>query len=189
MKTVSRRKQIVVFAFEKGYRIKNNKAYSPSGKELFGFRNHKSKWGYQCLQIYTKGFFPCRSDYVFWHQLVAFEKFGDTFLDDKIVVRHLNGNHLDNSWDNIAIGSPQDNSLDRNPIDRKIHALKTSQSMRRFTDKEIEQIKIDRQNGMSYNQLIQKYSTSKGTLSFLFNHALYYKFGSFEKTKQIIMGE
>ena len=95
-------------------------------------------------------------------------------------MRHLNGNYDDNSWDNIALGTSSQNANDRDPLERKIHALKTSWNNRRFSEEQIKQIKIDRANGLSYNALIEKYNTSKSTLSYLFNHALYYKFDNLE---------
>lgn len=45
------------------------------------------------------------------HRFVAYLKYGEeAFLAD--CVRHLNDDSLDNSWDNIAIGSHMDNHLD-----------------------------------------------------------------------------
>lgn len=51
-------------------------------------------------------------NYVYEHRLVAFQKFGIKVFEDKIVVRHLNGNKLDNSPENIMIGSQNDNIKD-----------------------------------------------------------------------------
>ena len=47
-----------------------------------------------------------------FHHMQAYEKFGDAIFEDGIVVRHLNGDPSDNSWDNIAIGTQSDNMMD-----------------------------------------------------------------------------
>jgi hypothetical protein len=45
------------------------------------------------------------------HRFVAYTKYGEaTFEAD--CVRHLNDNSLDNSWDNITLGTHYDNHLD-----------------------------------------------------------------------------
>lgn len=46
------------------------------------------------------------------HRVVAFRKFGNTVSWDNTVVRHIDGNKINNSSDNIIIGSIGDNNLD-----------------------------------------------------------------------------
>lgn len=46
------------------------------------------------------------------HRLVAYIKYGNAALRKGIDTRHLNGDKLDNSWDNIAIGTRSDNMQD-----------------------------------------------------------------------------
>lgn len=41
------------------------------------------------------------------HRLQAYQKFGDKIYEDGIVVRYLNGDRYDNSYDNIGIGTYQ----------------------------------------------------------------------------------
>lgn len=48
-----------------------------------------------------------------FHRLQAYQKFGDKIFQKGIEVRHLNGNSLDNSYDNIGIGTLTDNRRDR----------------------------------------------------------------------------
>lgn len=45
------------------------------------------------------------------HRLIAYLKYGEKALQAECV-RHLNDNSLDNSWDNIALGTHYDNHLD-----------------------------------------------------------------------------
>lgn len=53
-----------------------------------------------------------KRNYVYEHRVVALKKFGAQIFENKIVVRHINGNKLDNSPDNIMIGSQNDNIKD-----------------------------------------------------------------------------
>ena len=92
---------------------------------------------------------------------------------DGIQVRHLNGDPKDNSWDNIAIGTQSDNMMDI-PIEERVRKAKLASSkIRRFTDEQVAMIRSDRAAGMTYSKLCQKYDTSKGTLSYMFNEAQY----------------
>ena len=194
MEKISIRKLTTKIAFEKGYRIRNNKAFSPKGKELKFQRKNGISHNYRLINISVSPndipfFTKRRIISIAYHFLLAYEKFGDNFFEKNIHVRHLNGNFDDNSWDNIALGTPSENAFDRDPLERKIHSLKTSWNNRKFSDEEIQQIKIDRYNGLSYNALIEKYNTSKSTLSYLFNHALYYKFDNLENVIEYLTKE
>lgn len=46
------------------------------------------------------------------HRLQAYQKFGDEMCIPGVLVRHVNGNPSDNSWDNIDLGTPTDNWYD-----------------------------------------------------------------------------
>lgn len=107
------------------------------------------------------------------HKFVAYIKFGDVVFEEGIQVRHLNGNSLDNSWDNIEIGIQSDNMLDIPIKKRKEIAINASNYVRRFSDDVVLNIKKDRKNGFTYKDLCEKYNTNKGTLSYLFNKSLY----------------
>lgn len=52
------------------------------------------------------------------HRLQAYIKYRELLYQKDIMVRHLNGNKLDNSWDNIAIGTAYDNAQDI-PIEKR----------------------------------------------------------------------
>ncbi len=54
------------------------------------------------------------------HRFQAYQKFGDVIFEKGIQVRHLNGNSLDNSWDNIEIGTTKQNHDDRTVEERKV---------------------------------------------------------------------
>ena len=70
-------------------------------------KEHFDYDGYRA--IYVKGVeIPC-------HQVITYLKFDVDSIKKGIVTRHLNGNKLDNTWENIAIGTPADNRSDISP--------------------------------------------------------------------------
>lgn len=52
------------------------------------------------------------------HRLCAYIKFGDEVFKDGVLVRHLDDNPLNLSWDNLVLGTPQDNARDILKTDR-----------------------------------------------------------------------
>jgi hypothetical protein len=99
------------------------------------------------------------------HQLVAYSKFGEAMFEPGVVVRHLNDDPLDNSWDNIVLGTPRDNALDRPKADRVLHAQKAGRTNSR-SDSFWEQVAAEHAAGASYKELCEKHGLSKSTLSF-----------------------
>ena len=83
-----------------------------NGYKQFGYRDseHKNK--------------HCK-----FHHLQACQKFGDKIYEEGMVVRHLDGNPLNNTWDNIEIGTDYDNHMDRSRKDRVEHAIKATKAM------------------------------------------------------------
>lgn len=122
----------------------------------------KTKQGYFSFNIRVNGSKPTRS---FVHRLQAFQKFGDKTFDKGLVIRHLNGDSTNNTYDNIGIGTPSDNMLDV-PKDKRI--INASNPIH-----DHEGIINDRKNGYTYKELMEKYDiSSKGTISFIVNKAL-----------------
>lgn len=110
------------------------------------------------------------------HRLQAFQKYGNEIFKKGIHVRHYNGNHHDNSIHNILIGTASQNQMDMTKEARIRRAVNASLKKRILTDKQIKELNIDRNNGMTYKQLMIKYKiSSKGTMSFILNKALYNK--------------
>ena len=88
-------------------------------------------------------------------------KFGDRIFEKGLLVRHLDGNSLNNSWDNLELGNQQQNMLDRKEEDRKNH----SKNSKKLPQEEKEKIAKDKkENGLSYRQLSKKYNIPLSTL-------------------------
>ena len=106
------------------------------------------------------------------------QKFGDKIFEEGIVVRHLNGDSLDNSWENISIGTNSDNCLDKHPVVRKEVAINAARVMQNNIRTYEDRCKIyeDLKNKVSYKDIMKNHNiSSKGTLSFMKNKSLEYK--------------
>lgn len=150
-----------IVAKERGYTItpdgivynKHNKSVGTSGK---------SKYKYFSFRIEGKII------KVYFHRFQAYIKFGEKIYNDNIVVRHLDGNLLNNSISNIDIGTSSDNMMD---ISEKVRQEKSSNANKKYSDDTVLKIQMDRQNGMSYKELMYKYNiSSKGTLNYIINN-------------------
>lgn len=153
---------MVKLAFEAGYRIsKSGDAIAPNGAMLKPMKLHMRK-----LVYYAFSFRNCKVKY---HQLQAFQKFGDAVFKNDCV-RHLNGNSLDNSFDNIALGSFTDNRMDISPEERKRLAIEASINAQKYKHSDV----IDYyKQGHSYKDIMEHFGiTSKGTVSFIINKSM-----------------
>ena len=88
------------------------------------------------------------------HKFQAYKKYGEEIFQPGIVVRHLNGNKTDNSWENIIIGTQSDNMMDRNESDR----IKHSKERRKYSQEVKFQLIREREGGKSYGQISKEYS-------------------------------
>tara|TARA_R110000751_G_scaffold2684_1_gene14325 strand:- start:359 stop:832 length:474 start_codon:yes stop_codon:yes gene_type:complete len=148
-----------VKAYNLGYRV-NKKG------DLIGLKGNpvgSESGGYYRIKIREKdGWINCLT-----HRLQAYQKYGNKIYKSGIVCRHLNGNSLDNSIDNIAIGTQSDNSMDRKKEDRIAHASYASSFAQVHNHDEI----ISFYNKeKSYSKTMDKFNiSSKGTLHYIIN--------------------
>ena len=79
----------------------------------------------------------------------------------------MDSNSLNNSWDNLKIGTHSDNMMDQS---KEIRINKASNAHKKYSDELVIEIKADRDSGYSYKDLMLKYNiSSKGTLSNIIN--------------------
>ena len=150
--------------YKRGYRIgKDGHAFNPKGKEVKG----KLKNGY--LVFAVKNTEQKRID-VRFSRLQAYQKYGDKLYQSGIVVRHLNNNKLDNSWDNISIGTYHDNMMDNPPENRLKYAFNAALSSNKYDANFVEEIRQKHKNGWSYNRIKAHYGLAKSTISYIINH-------------------
>lgn len=153
---------------EKGYFVdKEGNAFSPFTKQRIGYFSKTLPYE---LIGYKSGNAKVN---ILIHRLQAYQKYGEALFEPGIVVRHLNGNPLDNSWDNIVIGTVQDNMLDIPQEERVEHALKAARVKRKLNWEDMEQLRKDRENGDTLKVLSSRYKIAKSTVSYIVNNKTY----------------
>ena len=108
-----------------------------------------------------------RPQNVLVHRLQAYQKFGDKIFEPGIVVRHLDGNPANNTYDNIEIGTHQQNMMDI-PVEQRIaHAKHAASAMIKYDADEIKKYHAEVK---SYAKTMVHFNiSSKGTLNHILN--------------------
>lgn len=150
-------------AHQRGYRVMADGAVeNPSGRRLKLTHQESIRLRYFKFNIKT----PEGSKPVTVHKLQAFQKFGDSVFAPGVVVRHLDGDSLNNQLENIGIGTITDNAMDRDPVARSMHAQKAGKAMSPYSDEMWDSIRNDHASGLGYKKLRTKYGIGLSTLSF-----------------------
>jgi len=159
---LSNRNLQLISAFEKGYRIIDNKIISPKGRVLKGGKASNNK--YLRFTVRDK-----KNTNISVHRLVAYQKFGDKMFEPGIEVRHLDTNCLNNFDWNIGIGTAKQNANDKLPSVRKNAAIIASSFIKIHNHEAI----IKRRNeGLTYKELMSEFNISSGgTLHFILQKA------------------
>lgn len=101
------------------------------------------------------------------HRLQAFQKYGKNVFKENMVVRHLDSNPLNNSWNNIALGTQGDNMMDIPKQVRISRAIKASSCLKKYNNEDV--IKFYK-NTKSYKKTMENFNIrSKGTLHYILN--------------------
>lgn len=145
----------------RGYTMdKHGNLFNPKGIEIKGYINTKSNYSIKVTAIRVDG----KGVNIPFHRFQAYLKFGNEIFKDGIEVRHLNGDSLDNSFENIDIGTHSDNMQD---IPKEKRMLKSALANLKHNHKAIID---DRKKGMKYSEIMLKYGiSSKGTVSHIIN--------------------
>lgn len=162
---MSQLKYLIKVVWEKGYRIIGGKCYTPKGKILKGtIKKHPIPYRQFSIKLKIgeiEGIKGARS--IMYHGLLAYQLYGDEYFKKGIVARHLNGNSLDNSDDNIILGTQKDNKLDI-PKEKRIDAYRKGMKTR----EDILMIKAgimnDVNNGLGAKQIYKKYGVCINTV-------------------------
>jgi hypothetical protein len=148
-------------ALERGYHVtEEGVVISPKGKRR---KAQVGSRGYQQFSYVLKTKAGSVNTSIRVHQLVAYQKFGDAAMLEKVVTRHLDGNPANNHVDNIKIGSDLDNHLDKSPEVLALAGIRISRSNRALTDQQVCDLREDRSNGMKYKDLSKKYKLAKAS--------------------------
>lgn len=134
-------------AYNKGYYI------TPDGTAMglkgFPLRVKPNNWGR--LEFTIRDGQRYRSIKV--HRLQAYQKFGQKLYEPDMVVRHQDNNYLNNSWDNILIGTQSQNMMDLSAEERIRKSKIAANKLKKLSDDEVRQLRKDSQQ-MTYPQLI-----------------------------------
>ena len=145
-------------AVEKGVWIdRNGVVYGVRGRPI---KLRKQSSGYYTFSVRFKGkVIPIKV-----HSLQAFLKYGDEIFNTECI-RHLNNTKSDNSWNNIAIGTHEENVMD-NPREDVIKRAKYASS---FANKYNHGDVVKFYNSCkSYKKTMEEFGiSSNGTLHFI----------------------
>ena len=156
-----KKERIEEIAKRRGYFVsEDGTMYNPSGNKVGTWINDN---GYYCLSLRINKKTPIMPI----HRLQAFQKYGQALFLNGIMVRHYNGNKLDNSWDNILIGTSSENQLDIPEQVRIKRALYATSFVRKY---DREKIRKYYNTVKSYKKTKEKFNiSSSGTLHFILN--------------------
>ena len=113
---LSKTNQGIVLGAKAGYKFSDGKVYNSKGKEV-AFFLHTDKRGYKNYKVsfYIDG----KAYTIRLHRFIAYQIFGDKMFEPDLIVRHLDGDSLNNDEDNIDLGTQKDNMQDI-PSDKRI---------------------------------------------------------------------
>lgn len=165
---LSKTAQRVVHAYDIGYRVlEDGSVVSPQGTVLSPGRDSR---GYRAFSIKLHDEYAKR---VCVHQLAAYQKYGNALFSPDTETRHLDGNQLNNSLDNIAIGTHRDNIMDMTPEARVKKARQATAKTRKLDAHTVNALRLDRVCGMNYVELTTKYAITKCAISYIVNGKTY----------------
>lgn len=154
-------KEKLLKCYEKGYRIDKEGTICYKNNTRKGCIQYCNKIPYLKISIKI-GNKTCN---VPVHRLQAYQKYGNKLFENGMEVRHLNGNSLDNSYDNIAIGTHSENMFDKPKEVRLKQANIATSYMKKHNHEEIYDYYI---KCKSYKETMKKFNiSSKGTLHFI----------------------
>lgn len=152
--------KIEVIASKRGYIVSEEGIlHNPKGKEI-GY--DKDSNGYFRATLRTK---EKSSNIIKVHRLQAYQKYGNKLYKEGIMVRHIDGNKENNSWENICIGTNSENQMDIPKQIRIKRSLIATSYIRKY-DKE--EVKKFHSKEKSYKKTMEKFEiSSKGTLNYI----------------------
>lgn len=164
---MSKRNEVLISAFYAGYQVNTDGSVTSSIGNILKLKlNTSGNYKYYSFSYR----FNNKTESVKVHRLQAYQKFGPKMFERGIQVRHLNGKPLDNSFDNIAIGTVSENQMDISEDSRMKRALHATSSNRVYNVKDVREFyKLEK----SYTKTMEQFKiSSKGTLHYILNKAL-----------------
>jgi len=161
MGNLSKCNQAIIIAYNKGYRIINGLIHYNGKIRTPKDINDKGYYRISIRDENNKHFI------MFLHRLVGYQKYGNLIFNKGFELRHLNGIKIDNSEDNIIIGTHQENIMDI-PIKKRREIASNARKIHNH-----DAIIKMRNEGKSYKDIMKEHNiSSKGTLSFIINKSM-----------------
>lgn len=114
-----------------------------------------------------------KTEIVLVHRFKAYKLYGNRLFEDGIQVRHLNGDKLDFSNDNILISTASQNMMDI-PLEKRLYSARCAAAKKRkFTDGEVELIRAMVGFGIKAGRIARLYGVRKSTMSYIVNRKTY----------------
>jgi hypothetical protein len=152
------------------YYDKNLQTLYKNGKKINIIEN---KWGYLYFGLNIMN----HKYAIKIHRLIGYLKYGDKIFDKFLVIRHLNNIKTDNSWDNLILGTHQENSMDV-PSDERLRAAKHASTFgcaatKKLTDEQAISLVKKYKQGFTNSNLMAEYNISSATVSGIIKGRLY----------------
>jgi hypothetical protein len=159
---LNKTQQVIVNAHNIGYYSKDGKCYNPKGEELKSHlkrKNHRNT-PYHYIHL------PCEGPRftIRLHQFIAYQLYDMQYFQPGIVARHKDGNSLNNSLDNIIIGTHTDNTADMTKESRRNRSLQAMKTKRRLKNGLDRMIWNDHRNRLSSEMIAFKYDIVPSTV-------------------------
>lgn len=150
-------------ALERGYRMMiDGRVIGLRGRTL---KPQLDRWGRSRISVRVTPSAPPHT--VLVHRLAALQWFGDGAFCPGVHVRHLDNDATNNSRRNLALGSPHENAMDKTLSSRMSTARLAAAPLRKLSPTGQRQLLDDRERGMTYRDICQKYGLAKSTVSYI----------------------
>ena len=157
---------IIVVAHKKGYRVDATGGVYYKGRKLNPMKTKPAPNRLSYFNFTVRDMTGQRRK-VLVHRLMTYQKYGNKMFDKGIIVRHLNNNSLDNSYENIAIGTQHDNMMDMPAARRLARAIHASSFLKKY---DTEKVKQFYKSCKSYAKTMREFNIpSKGTVFYIIN--------------------
>lgn len=178
---LSKKNKLVLETFQEGYDIsKEGWLIRKDGSIKKEFRVGKNGYLFVSLRLPLD-----KRGQVSIHKLQAYKKFGESMFKPNMVVRHIDGDKLNNNYENISIGTQSENQLDRCSEDLKLHSIKAARKKQDSIRPLKTRLEIYEMiyKGLSTREIMNKYSIAKSTIYNMKKNSIEYK--EYVKNKSI----
>ena len=164
---MTKTKKALILAKKKGYKVqKDGSVIGVRGKKL-KLKTTTGTPKYYTFNIKMNG----ESYPIPVHSYISFLKYDDDYFKKGVCARHLDGNSLNNDWNNIAIGSYSDNMFDIPKETRQRKAEYASSFIKIHNHHKI--IEYYKKGDVTYQDIMTEFNiSSKGTVSYIINNNL-----------------